>query len=600
MNNKDYKWDIESILEGQSIDELFNLWKKKNDYLIEIYPNFLDSLDLFKNWLMSNEEETILSNRLFNYISNSLNENLNSSELNGWMQKLQMSSVFYSEKFSDYENKILKNKNKIIEYLKDEKISHYKRQFDLIFKFEKFILDDKSEKLLTNISAYNNGFDDIFSTLVDNDFKYDSVLDSNNQKVELKTQADVFKNLKSKDRLLRERVWLSFHSTFDNFKTTLTKSLYYNYLMFNINAKIRGFNDYIESTAFSDEINVDFIDHVYKNVKKFKDNVDEFISLRKQAIMKMFKIDDFKPWDAYLELKTETTKYSIEEAKKEVLDSLSILGKEYTNIIQKAFNERWISWLPSESKQTGAYSIGGIKGLKKYFISMNFDETLNSVYTLTHELGHSVNSYFISQNQKVYQGCSIFYAEISSITNEMFLNHHLLEKYKNNPKIQLMIYDEMISGFIATTTRQVIFSEFEYEANKLVNNQIPFTYDSISNVYLETMKKYMETNLETQKFPEALSLLTPLRISHFYVGNFYVYKYAIGQVAAIIISEKIKNNDIQAKENYFKFLSSGNSLSPLDTIKLLNIDLTTNQPWDEANEIIKKWINEYKKLLDNI
>lgn len=600
MKNKNYKWDIESILEGKTLNHLFDLWRSKNDYLVELYPCFLDSLELFKKWLKVNEEEAVLSNRVYNYISNSLNENLSSAELNGWMQKLQMTSVIYSEKFSDYENRVLKNKNKIIEYLKDDEISEYKRYFEKLFKFEKYVLDDKSEKLLTTLSSYNSGFDDIYSSLIDNDFKYNSVYDSKGNLVQLKTQADIFKNLKSHDNLLRERTWLSFHSTLDNFKTTLTKSLYYNYLMLNTNAKIRGFKDYIESTAFSDEIEPNFINHVYKNVKKFKNNIDEFNTLRKKAITKMFNIEEFKPWDAYLELKTETSKYSIEQAQNEVLEALSILGEKYTNVIKKAFDEKWISWLPSESKQTGAYSIGGIKGLKKYFISMNFDETLNSVYTLAHELGHSANSYFISQKQKIYQGCSIFYAEISSIANEMFLNYHLLKKYDNDKKLKLMIYDEMISGFIATTTRQVIFSEFEYEVNKLVNNHLPFTYESISNTYLETIKKYMDSNLEIHKFPEALSLLTPLRISHFYVGNFYVYKYAIGQVAAVIIAEKIKNNESKALEKYFDFLSSGNSLSPLDTIKLLGIDLTSDQAWDEANKILINWINEYKKLLEEV
>ncbi len=229
---------------------------------------------------------------------------------------------------------------------------------------------------------------------------------------------------------------------------------------------------------------------------------------------------------------------------------------------------------------------------------MNYDKTLNSVYTLIHELGHSLNSYYYSTAQKVYCSTSIFTAEIASITNEMILNYYLLDKYQDDPHMQVQILDELLSGFYATTTRQIIFSNFEYEMNEIVNKNEPFVYEVVSKKYLEMMQKYMviKNPQKFEKEPYKYSLVTPLRISHFYVGNFYVYKYAIGQVVAIICASKIHAGDKEFINKYYEFLKSGTSKSPLDTIKILGIDLTKKEPWEFANQVIEEFIGRFKKI----
>jgi oligoendopeptidase F len=238
--------------------------------------------------------------------------------------------------------------------------------------------------------------------------------------------------------------------------------------------------------------------------------------------------------------------------------------------------------MPKENKTTGAYSIGGTSGLSKYFILMNYDESIDSVYTLAHELGHSLNSYYYGIGQKIYQSTSIFCAEVASITNEVLLSHYLLnnaDKEKDS-KTKVFILDQLISGFFATTTRQIIFSNFEYDINELINKDEAITYDVISDKYLKLMDEYIGIkNLKKySKPPYNYSLATILRISHFYAGNFYVYKYAIGQVVGTIIADKIIKKEPNALENYFKFLKSGTSLSPIETIKLLGIDLYEDKP----------------------
>ena len=602
-NQQQYTWDLDDLLKGKSLEDLYQDWIDQRNVLMNIYQGIFDNEDNFINWIEQNEVFEKISNRLFNYLSNNANEDLANPKWISWSQKLSNDSVEISKLMSDYDNRVIENESKIQQYLQNPKISEYKREFDLILRFKPHLLSKENELLMTQLSRYNGGFDDVYSTLTDNDLTFENAKNSKGEVIELKTQADVFKNLKSKDRELRKTSWLSFHHAFYNFRNTLTKSLYYNYLMLNTNAKVRKFDDYIHSVAFSDEIPVDFIKHVYEEVKKYKPTIETYQNARKQYLKHLLNIDEIMPWDSNVDLVHKEIKFSLEEVKQEALNALSILGDEYTRNVQRAFDERWISFLPNPNKQTGAYSIGGTKGLDKYYISMNYDETIQSIYTLVHELGHSMNSYYYGKTQKVYQDTAIFYAEIASINNEMLLNNYLLNKYKDDPEMKLMILDEMISGFIATTTRQVIFSNFEWIANEWVNKGLPFTYEEVAKTYYELNKEYTPMNKEWEEYnkdPFMYSLVTPLRISHFFVGNFYVYKYAIGQVAAIIASDRILKNKEHAQDNLFKFLSSGSSLSPLDTIKLLDVDLQQSQPWVEAGEILKSWVDEFVKTKEEL
>ncbi len=600
-----YEWDLESLLENKPLDFLYQEWKTKWSEIIEHYKIFIDNLDNFKKWIALTEEMEILSNRFSNYISNKANENIIDQEWISWGQKISNESNDYSVILSDFENIILKNEAKIFEYLKDEELKEYSRSFDLIIKTKPHTLLDVEEKLISKISKSAGGVDELYNSLINGDIKFQDVVNSKNKVIKLKTQADVFKNLKSPDRLLRKNVWISFNNAFYSFRNTLTHSLYYNYLELNTSTKIRNFNDYIHACAFSDEIDVKLIPHIYKNVKDYKKSYRIYSETRNNFLKKIINVDKIEPWDGYLDLIKTSKNFSPEEAKEIIVDSLQLLGEEYVGVLKRAFDERWISWMPKENKTTGAYSIGGTSGLSKYFILMNYDNSIDSVYTLAHELGHSLNSYYYGIGQKIYQSTSIFCAEVASITNEVLLSHYLLnnaDKEKDN-KTKVFILDQLISGFFATTTRQIIFSNFEYDINDLINKDESITYDVISDKYLKLMDEYIGIkNLKKySKPPYNYSLATILRISHFYAGNFYVYKYAIGQVVGTIIADKIIKKEPNALENYFKFLKSGTSLSPIETIKLLGIDLYEDKPWVLAKKIIDNYINifniETKKML---
>jgi oligoendopeptidase F len=248
--------------------------------------------------------------------------------------------------------------------------------------------------------------------------------------------------------------------------------------------------------------------------------------------------------------------------------------------------------LPKKNKYSGAYSIGGTYGLDKYYILMNFDESYDSVSTLAHELGHSMNSLYYNKAQKIYADTTIFTAEIPSILNEVLLTMHMIKK---SPKLASKYVKELCDNFFGCTTRQIIFSNFEYEANKLVNEGKPFTSDSLKDIYKQMIGKYQKPTKKDIKEPYKFALSTIFRISHFYAGNFYVYKYAIGQIVAICLANKIINKEPKILDKFYVFLKSGVSKSPLETIKLLGIDLMTKEPYDEAKRFIENILVFYNK-----
>ena len=599
LNNKEYEWDLEDLLKNKSIDQLFDEWVAKQNEVLKLYPTFYKSLANFRKWMKLDDELEVIENRLENYVSNKLNEDLINNQWLGLAQKINIVSNQISSQMSDYVNVVIKNKKLIQSYLTKSDLKKYQKAFDDTFKLEPHILTPEVEKALSKISLTNGGIGHVFSTLTDSDLKFAPVKDKDGKLIEIKTVSDVTRHLKSTDRVLRKNVWISFHSAYDKISNTLAQTLYYTYLKFNSYAKLRNFKNYVDASTFSDEISEEFILNLYKNVESFK----EIHTLYKQKInrllTKQLKLNKLEPWDGSMDLIAKPINVTIEDTKKIVLEALKPLGEEYLSHIKTAFNERWISWLPKENKLTGAYSIGGIKGLDKFYILMNFDGTMNSVETITHELGHSMNSYYSSKVQEVYVDTRIFYAEIASIATETLLILYLLNKYKNDQKMVNFYLKRLFDNFFASTTRQIEFSNFEYEANKMINNMEPFTADTAKKLYLSMLQKYEKLSKQkvvkfAKKEPYKFYLSTILRIPHFYAGNFYVYKYAIGQICGLIVAYKIYNGDKDMLNNFIKFLSSGCSLSPLDTIKLLGIDLNDKKPYQQVKEIALNLLKKFK------
>lgn len=598
-----YRWDLEYLLENKTLEELYKETFSKVDEVVSLKNTAFDNIENFRNWHKTNAEMMAKLFKTYNYISNKLNENVNDAEASGWYQKFSNdNNAKLDQKVSDLKNIILSNKDKIVQYLKNDDLKHLSHYYKEIFKYEKHTLSDKEELLLTTLSMPLSAPEDIFGTFINGDMKFNDVLDSENKPHKL-TRANRSLLLQNPDRVLRKNSYLEYAKENYKYRNTLAKTLYYNYLSLNQQAKIRKHDDYISRAAFDDSIDKDFIKHVYSSVQKYKDMI--IAPLKKvtdQLYSKKLKIDidNLEPWDKSLPIYTDKSEYTIEEAQEIVLDALKPLGEEYLSIIKRAYEEKWVDYEARDGKRGGAYSIGGTYGISKYFILMNFDKTFRSVETLAHELGHSVNSYYLSQKQPFeYADVSIFTAEIASVANEAILLKYMLSKEENSDlqKIDLML--SMVGGFLSTTSRQVSFSEFEWRANDIINNNESFTADSLMNVVRELSEKYYpEKKDKFKEMPYAMVDVFELTVPHFYTSIFYVYKYAIGQVVGTIVANKILSKEEGFAEKYKEFLSSGTSKSPLETIKILGIDLTKSEPWEEAGKFIQGILKELGDLVE--
>lgn len=595
-----YDWDLECLLKNKPLDWWIKKWQESLDYDVKNQNHFYKSKKQFIQWLDKSLEQDKIENVLFNYVSNHANEDTTNQKWIAISQKINFIAIKYNQLLSKLTNIILKNQKTIQKYLEDKQLRKYKREFYLIFRQKPHILKEDYENLLSCLSGTINNTGDIFSTLTNSDLEFsEPVSDSKNKKHHIKNAYDLIKILEtSNDRVLRKSAWICFHKTYYKHRNTLSKTLFYNFLSENKKDKVRNFKSYVDKCLFADEVSEKTLTNIYKNVESFKNLVYKFKKIRNKHLQTVLKLKNIEPWDLSFNYLT-TNKISIEEAKRDILMALKPLGDKYTKIVKKAFNEHWISFMPKKGKHTGAYSIGGTYGLKKIYILMNFVGSLNSVKTLAHEIGHSVQSYLFNQKQDIYANVAIFYAEIASICNETLLFFYLLKKYQNQPKIKKYLIINFINDFFGATTRQIIFSEFEYNTANMINNDQPFTADMGLDMYLKLIKKYenlspsQEKNLQT--LPYKYSLSTIFRIDHFYMNSLYVYKYAIGQIVGLYIASRIFKKDKVVLKRYFNFLESGDSLNPLDTIALLGIDLSNKKIYDEAKQTLTKLIEQLKR-----
>ena len=597
MKTKKNLWNLKPLLNKKNLNDNFKEWLKQKNYLIKIYPSFCKTFENFKEWHIKELEFAKISNRIANYISCNLTENVISPLWNKWTQKFNFEFANFQKQIANIENIILKNKKNILCWIEDDFFKDYKRSYLLLFKSEKHILLENEEKIITDLLLVTSGFYETFSIFSSSNIKYDKLKNKFNKNFSVATESDIFKYLKSKDEVLRKNAWNNYNNTYFKYKETLSSLLYYSFLNFNTIAKLRNFNDYVDMCCYEDEIDESLILFIYKKVLKFSNLAKRFYEIRNKILKINNNLKKVNPWDKNLSIISFEKDFPLKQAKEIVLDSYKIFGNDYVSLVNRIFKENWISYFPKENKQQGAYTVGDTLGLNIFPISLDYDQTISSVYTLTHEIGHAFHAYWSSKYQKVNSENEIFYSEIPSIANEVILSYSLMNKYKNK-KIYLLVLDEMICNFFDTVIRQTVFSNFEYIFSKKIAEQKFISYDEIEKIYGKLLEKYYLTKTD-KKINK--SLVSILRIDHFYAGNFYVYKYVIGQIIGFICAQKLINNENNFLNKYFNFLASGSSLSPLDTIKLLGFNLKDNEIWLQCfkniSSLVDLYEKEYKKLI---
>ena len=481
---------------------------------------------------------------------------------------------------------IAMDSDKLENYLKTEKLSHYKKYVDDILRLKPHTLNEREEELLAAVSDLSGVPENIYDMLSFADLQFPEIEDEKGEKIRV-THANFSLFLKSKDARVRKDAFEAMYSVYNQYKNTFASTLYGGIKSEIFYAKTRKYESALQGSLFQDNVSVDVYNNLIDAVHENLDTLNDYIDLKK----KFLGLDKINMYDLYVPL-TENFDMEIpyEKAQEIILEALKPLGEEYLENVKKAFSEGWIDVYGNEGKQGGAYSWGSYDS--KSYILMSYKDDLNSLFTLIHEMGHSMHSYYSKNNQPyLYSGYKIFVAEVASTLNELLLINYLLKNASSKEeKIYLLNY--YLEQFRTTVYRQTMFAEFEKICHGKVENGEPLTAEDFNNIYYDLNKKYYGESCEVN---EDIALEWA-RIPHFY-SNFYVYKYATGFSAASALSKQILEEGDSAVDRYKEFLKSGGSEFPLDQLRKAGVDMEKKEAVDEALHVFKDLVKQLEKEL---
>lgn len=584
--SNEFKWDLTTIYKSdedfyKDLEKSKKLFDKLNSYKGKLF----DSLDNLKTYLKTDEEIDLMLNKLITYGIRKHDQDTANSKYQAMSQELEQLLSLYDEKTSFFTPEVLDTDTKLIDkYLEDDYLKKYRRVFDNILRYKDHTLDKDKEELLSKLGIALNNDENTFSMLSNADLVFPNIKDEDGNNVEL-TEANVSKYWTSKNREVRKNAVLTLFDTYGKYANTFA-STFVGHLNTNISlAKIRNYNSVRESSLFKDKIDTSVYDNLIDTVKSRSDVINNYYGLIKEEV----GVDELHRYDTYATFGSAIEKeYSLDEAKSLIINTLSVLGEDYISKINRAFDEKWIDYLPNKGKRTGAYSSGGYG--TNAFILTNFTGNYHDVSTLIHELGHSMHTTYSCEAQDViYSNYPIFVAEVASTTNELLLAKYMLKNSKSKEE-KLSILQQLLQLYASTMLRQTMFAEFERDAYKIREDEKPLTHEVLEDMYLKINKPYFGDNVildDSLKYEWS-------RIPHFYY-NFYVYKYATSLAASTYIAEHILEED-NYKEKYIKFLSSGSSIDPLDELKIVDVDLTKKEVINEAMNVFNSYIEEYKRI----
>ncbi len=486
---------------------------------------------------------------------------------------------------------ILKGSLKLIEKYLEEKpaLKEYERVLRELFKYQKYTLSDREEKLLANLNSAFATPDDVFSVLTDADLKFGKIKDETGKLVELDEKTYSILN-KSDNREVRIKAFKKLFNTYGKFHNTYANLLASLVKNDNTIAKIRGYDSALQQSLYANDIPVQVYDNLISEVRQNIAPLSAYWQIKQKAL----GVDKLHLYDTYAPIVPNIKrKYSLQEAEKLIKEALSVLGDTYINDLDKAFRDHWIDFCPNVGKRNGAYCTAVYQAHP--YVLLSYNESLENVSTLIHELGHAMHYYYAIKNQK-YQdyNYSIFVAEVSSQVNQILLSKYLINQTKDVAEKKYLI-DDLIGDFKATIYRQTMFAEFEKKIHELEAQGTILTHEVMEKLYYQLNKDYFGQNIVIDKFIK----YEWERIPHFY-SSFYVYQYATAYAAAIKIAMDILNKKPEAVEKYLKFLSLGATQDPIASLKVAGVDMLDQQVLKEAFAYFKDLVKELACLYQEV
>lgn len=476
---------------------------------------------------------------------------------------------------------------KIADFIEKEKgLELYKFAIDNMLREQAHILSYEEENIISQYSEITGATNDIFTMLNNADIKFGTLLDEDGDEVEL-THGKYIGFMESNNRSLRKKAFEMMYDAYFKQINTIATTYNYNTKTDVIISRIRKYPSSLDSALSGDNISPKVYENLIETVNKNLGLVYRYMNIRK----KILKLDELHMYDIYVPLfNAPDQSLSFEDALLLMKNGMSLLGPEYLNRVNSGINDRWIDIYENQGKTSGAYSFGSYDSMP--YILMNYNNKYKDVFTLTHEMGHSIHSKFTRETQPfIYGGHSIFTAEVASTVNESLLLKHLLSTVtdKETKKYILTLY---IEEFRSTLFRQTMFAEFEMLTHKAVENGESLTADWLCREYKKLVSKYFGPEVVLDKEIE----YEWSRIPHFY-NAFYVYKYATGFSAATAISEKIISGGVSERDAYIEFLKSGESDYPIELLKIAGIDMSTPQPIESAMKVFESLIDQLESLM---
>lgn len=472
---------------------------------------------------------------------------------------------------------------KLKSYIDSSELAFYKRSLEELLRDKPHTLSAPEEKIMGMASDALSTPGKAFSALNNADIKFPEVPDGKGNMVPL-SHGLFSKLLENEDREIRKAAYDGMYDTFKEYRNVLTATLDGAVKTHVLNSRIRKFDSALQASLHNDNVPQEVYDNLIATVHKHLPAFYDYLDLRRQV----FGLDEINMWDLHNPLVSDC-KIEIEwdDACDMVRKAFTVLGNEYCSILEKAFTDRWIDIPECKGKRSGAYSSGCYDSVP--YVLMNYNGTLNHVFTLAHELGHSMHSYYSHHAQEYhYADYRIFVAEVASTTNELLLHDSLL-KNSDDEKFKLNLLTHLANGIRGTVYRQTMFAEYEKMIHQQFEQGIPLTADGLSESYFELNAKYHGPNMK----PDQKIEMEWARIPHFYY-NFYVYKYATGFSAAAALSKGILEGDPAKLEAYLNFLRAGSTKDVLDIMKDAGVDLTTPAPVDATMQLFAETVANLK------
>jgi oligoendopeptidase F len=474
----------------------------------------------------------------------------------------------------------------ITSWLKQEpKLKIYTHELEELARQREHIRSAEVEGILAQFGDITRAPSDIFDILTNADLQFPTIQDERDQPIQL-SHARYGRLMEHSDRRVRRDAFKGYYSSYKTIQNTLGTTLVANVRSHTLNARVRGYQSALEAALQPRDIPLDVYYNLIATVNANLPRVHRYMGMRQR----LMGLEDLRVYDLYAPLVPEAdVAVPYQEAAETVTAAFAPLGEEYAEAIGKAFSSRWIDVYENVGKRSGAYSGGAYS--TPPFILLNYQERLRDVFTLAHELGHSMHSYFTRRNQPfVYGSYTIFVAEVASTLNEALLNDYLL-KTRDDPALRKQLIVQQLDDIRATVVRQTMFAEFELDIHQRTEAGEPLTADALSKSYYDLVARYHGPGVVLD---DEIAFEWS-RVPHFYY-NFYVYQYATGLSAALALSRKLIEEGQPAVDRYLKFLSSGSSRSSIELLRDAGVDMTTPQPIQAAMDAFDKLMDELEAL----